>query len=167
MKDNSIKNNSLQIIDKIITNYSERNGKHLLFKLAARGETFKIHSFEMKEIINFETDSKFMMPVFNYTTNCIDNGNLILSASLNVFTKPKYEDKECTKLIPTFKINEIIDLVTLKKIYENNWILKPIAITCFIKTIRPYENGTIVETIQSKQLIFEIFSKQLISEIFN
>lgn len=159
MKDNSIKNNSLQIIDKIIENYSERNGKHLLFKIAERGETFKIHSFETKERINFENDSKFIMPVFNYTTNCIDNGNLILNTNLNVFTKPKYEDKECTKLISTFnKINEIIDLVTLKNIYENNWILKPIAITCFIKTIRPYENGTIVETIQSKELIFEIFN---------
>ena len=155
-----MKDNSMQIIDKIITNYIERNGKHLIFKIAERNETFKIHSFETKERINFETDSKFIMPVFNYTTNCIDNGNLILNASLNVFTKPKYEDKECTKLIPTFKNlnNEIIDLVTLSNIYRNGWILKPIIIDCFIKAPRPYENSIIVEVIQSKQLIFEIFN---------
>ena len=55
MKDNSMKDNSLQIIDKIINNYIKSNGKHLLFKIAERGETFKIHSFEMKERINFET----------------------------------------------------------------------------------------------------------------
>ena len=154
-----MKDNSIQIIDKIITNYIERNGKHLLFKIAERGETFKIHSFEMKERINFENDSKFIMSVFNYTSNCIDNGNLILSASLNVFTKPKYEDKECTKLIPTFKnLNEIIDLVTLSNIYKNGYILKPIIIDCFIKTICPYENGLSTKIVQSKQLIFEIFN---------
>lgn len=154
-----MKDNSMQIIDKIIENYIESNGKHLLFKIAERGETFKIHSFEMKERINFETDSKFIMPVFNYTTNCINNSNSILSASLNVFTKPKYEDKECTKLIPTFKNqNEIIDLVTLSNIYKNGWILKPIIIACFIKTIRPYENGLSTEIIPSKQLMFEIFN---------
>lgn len=151
--------NSLEIIDNSIRNYTERNGKHLLFKIAERGETFKIHSFEEKERINFENDSKFIMPVFNYTTNCIDNGNLILNASLNIFTKPKFEDKECTKLIPTFKNqNEIIDLVTLSNIYKNNWILKPIIIDCFIKAVRPYENGICVEVIQSKQLMFEIFN---------
>ena len=154
-----MKNNSMQIIDKIVTNYIESNGKHLLFKIAERNETFKIHSFEMKERINFETDSKFIMPVFNYTTNCIDNGNLILSASLNVFTKPKYEDKECTKLIPTFKNqNEIIDLVILSNIYRNNWILKPIIIDCFTKEVQPYENGICMEVVQSKRLIFEIFN---------
>ena len=154
-----MKDNSMQIIDKIVTNYIESNGKHLLFKIAERKETFKIHSFEMKERINFETDSKFIMPVFNYTTNCIDNGNLILSASLNVFTKPKYEDKECTKLIPTFKNqNEIIDLVILSNIYRNNWILKPIIIGCFTKEVQPYENGICMEVVQSKRLIFEIFN---------
>ena len=155
-----MKNNSTEIIDKIINNYIESNGKHLLFKIAERGETFKIHSFEMKERINFENDSRFIMPVFNYTTNCINNCNSILSASLNVFTKPKYEDKECTKAICTFKNinNELIDLVTLSNIYRNGWILKPIIIDCFIKAAQPYENGTIVETIQSKQLIFEIFN---------
>ena len=154
-----MKDNSMQIIDKIITNYIERNGKNLLFKIAQRNETFKIHSFETKERINFENDSRFIMSVFNYTTNCIDNGNLILNASLNVFTKPKYEDKECTKLIPTFKNqNEIIDLVTLSNIYKNNWILKPIIIDCFIKAVRPYENSICIEVIQSKELIFEIFN---------
>lgn len=154
-----MKDNSMQIIDKIINNYIERNGKHLLFKIAERNETFKIHSFETKERINFENDSRFIMPVFNYTTNCINNGNLILNASLNVFTKPKYEDKECTKLIPTFKNqNEIIDLVTLSNIYKNGWILKPIIVNCFTKETRPYENGICVEVIQSKRLIFEIFN---------
>ena len=64
--------NSLEIINNSIRNYTERNGKHLLFKIAERGETFKIHSFEEKERINFENDSKFIIPVFNYTTNCID-----------------------------------------------------------------------------------------------
>ena len=154
-----MKDNSMQIIDKIITNYIEKNGKNLLFKIAQRDETFKIHSFDTKEKINFENDSRFIMPVFNYTTNCIDNGNLILNASLNVFTKPKYEDKECTKLIPTFKNqNEIIDLVTLSNIYKNGWILKPIIVNCFTKEIRPYENGICVEVVQSKRLIFEIFN---------
>ena len=162
-----MKDNSLQIIDKIIKNYSERNGKHILFKIAERNETFKIHSFEIKEKINFENDSRFIMPiendsrfimpVFNYTSNCIDNGNLILNASLNVFTKPKYENKECTKLIPTFKNqNEIIDLVTLSNIYKNNWILKPIIVNCFTKELRPYENGMCNKIVQSKRLIFEI-----------
>ena len=75
-----MKNNSTEIIDKIINNYIESNGKHLLFKIAERGETFKIHSFEMKERINFENDSRFVMPVFNYTTNCINNSNSILNA---------------------------------------------------------------------------------------
>ena len=154
-----MKDNSMQIIDKIITNYIETNGKNLLFKIAERNETFKIHSFETKERINFETDSRFIMPVFNYTTNCIDNGNLILNASLNVFTKPKYEDKECTKLIPTFKNqNEIIDLVTISNIYKNGWILKPIIVNCFIKEVRPYENDIRMEVVQSKRLIFEIFN---------
>ena len=154
-----MKDNSMQIIDKIITNYIEKNGKNLLFKIAERNETFKIHSFETKERINFETDSRFIMPVFNYTTNCIDNGNLILNASLNVFTKPKYEDKECTKLIPTFKNqNEIIDLVTISNIYKNGWILKPIIVNCFIKEVRPYENDIRMEVVQSKRLIFEIFN---------
>ena len=154
-----MKDSSIQIIDKIITNYIETNGKQLLFKIAERNETFKIHSFETKEKINFETDSRFIMPVFNYTTNCIDNGNLTLNASLNVFTKPKYEDKECTKLIPTFKNqNEIIDLVTLSNIYKNGWILKPIIVNCFIKEVRPYENDIRMEVVQSKRLIFEIFN---------
>lgn len=154
-----MKDSSMQIIDKIITNYIEKNGKNLLFKIAERNETFKIHSFETKERINFENDSRFIMPVFNYTTNCIDNGNLILNASLNVFTKPKYEDKECTKLIPTFKNqNEIIDLVTISNIYKNGWILKPIIVNCFIKEVRPYESGICIEVVQSKRLIFEIFN---------
>ena len=138
---------------------SYKNLKNLLFKIAERNETFKIHSFETKERINFENDSRFIMPVFNYTTNCIDNGNLILNASLNVFTKPKYEDKECTKLIPTFKNqNEIIDLVTISNIYKNGWILKPIIVNCFIKEVRPYENDIRMEVVQSKRLIFEIFN---------
>lgn len=152
-----MKDNSMQIIDKIMTNYIESNGKHLLFKIAERNETFKIHSFETKEKINFETDSRFIMPVFNYTTNCIDNGNLILSASLNVFTKPKYEDKECTKLISTFNNNkELIDLVTLKNVYKNDYTLKPIVISCFVRIKRPFENGVRTEIVQSEELIFEI-----------
>ena len=151
-----MKDNSMQIIDKIITNYIERNGKNLLFKIAQRNETFKIHSFETKERINFENDSRFIMSVFNYTTNCIDNGNLILNASLNVFTKPKYEDKECTKLISTFNSNEIIDLMTLKNVYKNGYTLKPIIINCFVKIKRPFENGVRTEIAQSEELIFEI-----------
>ena len=150
-----MKDNSMQIIDKIITNYIERNGKNLLFKIAQRDETFKIHSFETKERINFE-NNKFSVPVFNYTSNYIDNGNLILNANLNVFTKPKYEDKECTKLISTFNSNEIIDLMTLKNVYKNGHTLKPIIINCFVKIKRPFENGVRTEIVQSKELIFEI-----------
>ena len=155
-----MKDSSMQIIDKIITNYIERNGKHILFKIAERNETFKIHSFDTKErFINGENNSRFKTPVFNYTSNYINKGNLILNASLNVFTKPKYEDKECTKLISTFNNNkELIDLVTLKNVYENDYTLKPIVISCFVRIKRPFENGVRTEIVQSEELIFEILN---------
>ena len=151
-----MKDDSIQLIDKIVNNYIERNSKHLLFTIAQRGETIKIHSFDTKERFNFENNSKFSVPVFNYTSNYIDNGNLILNAGLNIFIKSKYEDKECTKLISTFNSNEIIDLMTLRNVYKNGYTLKPIIINCFVKIKRPFENGVRTEIVQSEELIFEI-----------
>ena len=149
--------NKFEILDDIINNYIERNGKNLLFKIAQRGETIKIHCFDTKErFINEANNSRIKTPVFNYTSNCIDKGNLILNAGLNIFIKSKYEDKECTKLISTFNSNEIIDLMTLKNVYKNGYTLKPIIINCFVKIKRPFENGVRTEIAQSEELIFEI-----------
>ena len=124
-------------------------------------QDFKSIWTEHKRDISYDEMMAFAVPVASHKEDTLKGSKPILSASLNVFTKSKYEDKECTKAICTFKNlnNELIDLVTLSNIYKNGWILKPIIIDCFIKAARPYENSIIVEVIQSKQLIFEILDK--------
>ena len=144
------KEESLKALQVAIEKEAQQKGKKALFDIAKRNETFKIVSFEeMKGEIG-EATQKWIN--FNYISK-LAGEKTILSASMILFRKNLYKDKEAKVILPTTN-KGLLGTIAAKEAYENGKEIKPVIITnCFVKEYDKDNNVTIKE---SEELTFII-----------
>lgn len=147
-------NNAIQIaLDK----EAQLKGKSVLKQLAEDKGYFIIHSFEEKEQEIGGSIAKWIS--FNYTAN---EDDCILNASIMLFRKNIYSDKECKVLIPNVK-SKLLGTVAAKQAFENQQKIKPVITKGFIKVYSQNEadpNKQDVSIVESEEITFEIIEEK-------
>ena len=144
------KEESLKALQFAIEKEAQQKGKKALFDIAKRNETFKIVSFEEKADEIGNTTRKWIN--FNYISK-LAGENTILSASMILFRKNLYKDKEAKVILPTTN-KGLLGTIAAKEAFENGKEIKPVIVTnCFVKEYDKEDNLIIKE---SEELTFII-----------
>ena len=144
------KEESLKALQIAIEKEAQQKGKKALFHIAKRNETFKIVSFEeMKDEIGNTTRNWIN---FNYISK-LAGENITLSASMSLFKKNLYKDKEAKVILPTTN-KGLLGTIAAKEAFENGKEIKPIiTANCFVKEYDK-DNNVIIK--ESEELTFII-----------
>ena len=143
------KEESLKALQFAIEKEAQQKGKKALHDIARRNESFKIVSFEEKEDKIGEATQKWIN--FNYISK-LAGENIILSASMILFRKNLYKDKEAKIILPTTN-KGLLGTIAAKEAFENGKEIKPVITNCFVKEYDK-DNNIIIK--ESEELTFII-----------